>query len=80
MSSRKARRLARAERKAQETGRGAIVVVKQSLDDPTLYTDGAGQPVTEAQIEELSNAGATVLRVVYVADWQPGRTEPIVPA
>ena len=80
MSSRKARRLARAERKAQETGRGAIVVVKQSLDDPTLYTDGAGQPVTEAQIEELSNAGATVLRVVYVADWQPGCTEPIVTA
>ena len=71
MSSRKARRLARAERKAQETGRGAIVVVKQSLDDPTLYTDGDGQPVTEAQIEELSNAGATVLRVVYVADWPP---------
>lgn len=80
MSSRKARRLARAERKAQEKARGALVVVKQRLDDPTLYTDAQGQTVTEAQIEELSSAGATVLRVVYVRDWQPGRTEPIGPA
>ena len=71
MSSRKARRLARAERKAQETGRGAIVVVKQSLDDPTLFTDSDGQTVTEAQIEELSSAGATVLRVVYADAWPP---------
>lgn len=75
MRSRDARRLARAERKARERMRGEIVVVKQSLDDPALFTDADGQPVTEAQIEEMSRAGATVLRVVYADSWPPEGAE-----